>query len=282
MTEEDAVAFIGAVDSAHPTMAGFSDAHLGYLTTVRLNAWYDCDAPPSTVLMRSSSGHPLLAERRFGRGRVMLFASTLDRDWTNFPLQPTFVPWVYRLVGYLAQPSLDGSGFVRTGQLVNLPASTTASQPLQVTRPDGTVAYPAPAAGGAMVLASTEQAGVYTVRRSDRQDDGEPQLMLAANVSSHESVPEYLDEQGVGRIMSADAAWAYVADPDTVLDAAEVARRGYGLWDHLLVMALLVGLFEPWVANRLARRRGAPAGDALDRRSIAAPSRGEGETTEAA
>ena len=31
----------------------------------------------------------------------MLFASTCDRDWTNFPVRPAFLPWIYRVVGYL-------------------------------------------------------------------------------------------------------------------------------------------------------------------------------------
>ena len=52
--------------------------------------------------MRAPAGDPILAEKRFGRGRVMLFTSSIDRDWTNFPLQASYVPWLYRLVGYLA------------------------------------------------------------------------------------------------------------------------------------------------------------------------------------
>ena len=287
-------AFVAAVDSAHPALAGFGDAQLGYLSAVRLDAWYGFDTPPATVLMRTSTGQPLLAEKRFGRGRVLLFASTIDRDWTNFPLQPTFVPWVYRLVSYLAQPSADRSGFIRTGQLVQLPVSTTAAQPLLVVRPDGSTVYPEPAPqgaenprllpgatpgsapgstpGSAVMLASTDQAGIYAVRRSGGQDDAEPRLLLAANLSSHESEPSYLDERGCEALMGSEALWVYVGDPEAVTSAAEVARRGYGLWDYLLMLALLVGLFEPWVANRLAQRRGRPASDALDRRSMASAS----------
>ena len=291
---DNEAAFVAAVDLAHPALAGFGDAQLGYLSAVRLEAWYGFDAPPAAVLMRTSTGQPLLAEKGFGRGRVLLFASTLDRDWTNFPLQPTFVPWVYRLVSYLAQPAADRSGFVSTGQVVRLPVSTTAGQSLLVARPDGGRVYPEPAAqggenprlppgaiapggstsaGSAVVLADTDQAGIYAVRRGDAQDDAEPRLLLAANLSRHESDPSYLDEAGCRTLMGADALWVYVGDPDAVAEVAEVARRGYGLWDYLLVLALLVGLFEPWVANRLTRRRGGPAADALDRRSTAAMGR---------
>ena len=291
-------AFIAAVDSAHPALAGFADAQLGYLTAVRLEAWYGFDAPPTSVLMRTSTGQPLLAEKGFGRGRVLLFASTLDRDWTDFPLQPTFVPWAYRLVSYLAQPSLDRSGFVRTGQVVTLPVSITAGQSLVVSRPDGGAVYPEQAVGGAnpplprgasavggvnavggaVVLGATERAGIYAVRRSAAKEGDPPRLLLAANVPSRESELRYLDEAGCRAVLGSDASWVYVADPEAVTDAAAVARHGYGLWDYLLMLALLVGLFEPWVANRLAKRRGGPAADALDRRSTVAAPRPDADT----
>ena len=117
--------FIASVSDEHPVLAGFSDGQLGSLSSVRFTARYDIDAPADSVLMRSPTGRPILAEKRFGRGRVLLFASSINRSWTNFPLQPVFVPWIYRVVSYLAQGGLEGSGFVRTGQVVPLPTSAT-------------------------------------------------------------------------------------------------------------------------------------------------------------
>ncbi len=56
--------------------------------------------------MRFSNKFPALIESNFGEGKVFLFVSTLDRDWNNFPIQPTFLPWIQRWVKY-ASKSLD-------------------------------------------------------------------------------------------------------------------------------------------------------------------------------
>ena len=42
----------------------------------------------------------------------MVFTSTCDRDWTNFPIRPVFLPWIYRLVAYLASESCPATGKV--------------------------------------------------------------------------------------------------------------------------------------------------------------------------
>jgi hypothetical protein len=43
---------------------------------------------------------PALIESTTGKGKVLLFVSTIDRDWNNFPIQPTFLPWIQRWVKY--------------------------------------------------------------------------------------------------------------------------------------------------------------------------------------
>ncbi len=58
------------------------------------------------VPMRFTNQFPALIESNFGKGKVFLYVSTLDRDWNNFPIQPTFLPWIQRWVKY-ASKSLD-------------------------------------------------------------------------------------------------------------------------------------------------------------------------------
>ena len=54
------------------------------------------------VLARFDGGAPALLERRIGTGRVLLWASTLDLAWSDFPLKPVFLPFVHRAVRHLA------------------------------------------------------------------------------------------------------------------------------------------------------------------------------------
>jgi len=43
------------------------------------------------VLLRLVGGAPLLLERRIARGRVLLWTTTIDRDWTDLPLRPAYL-----------------------------------------------------------------------------------------------------------------------------------------------------------------------------------------------
>src|SRR5262249_14190055 len=54
-------------------------------------------------VLRFPEGAPALIESRLGEGRVLLWASTVDRDWTNLPIQPVFLPLVQQATRYLAR-----------------------------------------------------------------------------------------------------------------------------------------------------------------------------------
>jgi hypothetical protein len=55
------------------------------------------DPGASTVSARLADGTPLLMEKKLGEGRVMVFASTLDNISNDFPLHPSFVPFIEQL-----------------------------------------------------------------------------------------------------------------------------------------------------------------------------------------
>ena len=50
-----------------------------------------------------SKQHPAVIESKVGKGIVVLFLSSLDRDWNDFPIQPTFLPWIQRWTQYSAR-----------------------------------------------------------------------------------------------------------------------------------------------------------------------------------
>ena len=266
---EDA-GFVAWADERHPALAGFGPGELGSLASVRFRSRYNCRPGDAQVLMTASSGQGVLLERRFGQGRVVLFTSTIDRDWTNFPLQPTYVPWLYRMVSYLVQGQAGRGNFVRTGQVVDLPHSTTRLQPLEVERPDGSLGYGAPAASGsgtAAAFSETELAGVYEVRVSAAGGSGDPLFLFAANTPPEEAERWYLGREEL-ESAAGETPVVYISDPESVREAGSLARQGHGLWNVLLAAALAVALFEPWLANRLSKRRASRAADAMSKRDV--------------
>lgn len=54
-----------------------------------------------TVLARLSGGDAALTEQMVGRGRLLVFTSDLDNEWSRFPLHPSFVPFAIESARYL-------------------------------------------------------------------------------------------------------------------------------------------------------------------------------------
>jgi hypothetical protein len=265
--------FIAAMNEKHPALAGFGEGKLGSLTSVRFLKRYEVDPGNADVLMQDSSGNALLMEIPFGQGRVMLFVSSIDRDWTNFPLQPTYLPWLYRIISYLGQPGTERANFLRTGQIVKLPASVTEMQTLQVFKPDGTAGYQQsdPLAAGITTpdtFTDTQQAGLYTVRFATESETAPPRMLFATNLPSEESQLQYLLPEEIKTLIGSDNPAIVVDNPESAKEAIVLARQGYGLWDLFLGAALVVALIEPLLARQLSRRRAIRVADAMNRRDI--------------
>jgi len=53
------------------------------------------------VLFAFDDGAPALVEGQRGKGRVLLFTSTADRDWSDWAIRTSFLPTLQRLAAYL-------------------------------------------------------------------------------------------------------------------------------------------------------------------------------------
>ena len=92
---------LAVTDLRHPIFRPFGPltANLGQ---VRFDRAWRIAAEGWSVAAAFTDGGPALLERGEGRGRVLLFASDLDRRWNDFPLHPAFVPFVLEAGRYAA------------------------------------------------------------------------------------------------------------------------------------------------------------------------------------
>jgi hypothetical protein len=61
------------------------------------------DEEGRAVLARFSGGDAALTEETVGKGRLMVFTSDLDNEWSRFPLNPAFVPFAVETARYLTR-----------------------------------------------------------------------------------------------------------------------------------------------------------------------------------
>jgi hypothetical protein len=104
--EEKAVAAsLSVTDPRHPVFRPFGDlaANLGQ---VRFDRVWRVRPEGWETAARFSDGTPALLERQEGDGRIVLFTSDIDRRWNDFPVQPSFVPFVVEAVRYISRPDV--------------------------------------------------------------------------------------------------------------------------------------------------------------------------------
>jgi hypothetical protein len=189
----------------------------------------------------------LLLERTMGSGRVLLFTSSLDRQWNDLPVQPAFVP----LMAGIANRLLGGAGFTSEADL----GSTLAVRALgfeggQIFDPRGEAALGLGAGSDDVLL---DQVGFYEVVGGGTTE------LVAVNFDARESDLKPVDAatldrwRGLGVRPGED-----VAAPVAVTSQADRVPISLGQWLVMLLLALVV--MESMVGNwHLRIRRGVAA-----------------------
>jgi hypothetical protein len=122
------------------------------------------------VLARFTNGAAALVEASLGAGRLLLFASTLDRDWNDLAIHPGYLPLVQQAARHLARKQAVGdAGDHLVGSSVVLP--TGDLKKLEVRGPDGIGAvFEGDRITGrsSVRFARTERPGAYRVIGTDQ------------------------------------------------------------------------------------------------------------------
>src|SRR5690606_34399789 len=119
----------------------------------------DTTGAGATVLARFDDGSVALVERPIGKGRALVWGTTLDSYWTNLALEPIYLPLVHQIVKRAAgfTPARPWS---TAGQIVDVAAGEETS--LVVNAPRGGHVE---VASDNTLLALSEQ-GFYEVREA--------------------------------------------------------------------------------------------------------------------
>lgn len=259
---------IGSVDRSHAIFAPFRELR-GDALGARVLRYRELRPDTGArILARFDDGAPALVERDAGEGRMLVWASSLDDSWTDFPLQPGFLPFVHELARHAAGGTssvpwttvgsrLDVASYVRdlTGASVGSGAPAEGPTRWLAVAPSGdrtTVD-----AGGTLEV---REAGVYELRAVDGGGPDAP-LPLAVNVAPAEGDLTPLDSATLSFVATGTdgAAITGIGPPEgvvlagsgTLTDAEREARQG--LWWPLLALAALLLAGEPLLANRLSR-----------------------------
>jgi len=263
-----AAARLSGMDYGHAIFEPFRAPRSGDFSTARFYSYRALTAAKdASVLARFDTGEPALVERAAGRGRVIVYASTLDLAWNDLALKPMFLPFVHQLgrhlSGFKEQPAWLTIGQVLDVDAAEVAAGATSGSAARaaagraILTPGGQrrdLSPPAVAAPGAATPAAalelTEQ-GFYEIRGSGR--DAGPTIVAASNVNLAESNLDRIDPNELVASVTGNGPAGSSAATDVLPDEAqELAQR---VWWYLLFAGILLLIAETALAHRYSRQR---------------------------
>ncbi|MCE9545961.1 MAG: BatA domain-containing protein [Planctomycetia bacterium] len=182
------------------------------------------------VLLRiAGSQDPMLVEQSLGRGRVLLFASSANRDWNDLAISPLYLMLWQQAATHLTRKASETPVEVPDKLTFDLPADVTA-QTVAVRGPQGgeVSALVTTAGGRKVATADAPLPGIYTMRYSPN----EPEIKMAANLDPDESAVAVL--RGSALDTAVEQLSARLIDEKQDLQMA-VREKRYGreLWRPL-------------------------------------------------
>lgn len=245
-------------ESEHPVLAFFGAEHwkplltevpiYEFLTTRPLS-----DARVLAKLDDDASS-ALLIERAYDRGKVFLWTTSIDPEWTRLPESPrTLVPLVHEWTRYAARPAAPSRN-VALGAALLAEVNTFPRTPALVL-PDGSrrplESAPETAGPGTWRLAAlgaTERAGLYKLEL-----EGASALPFAVQFDAREGD---LDRMGANELASLHPALVAVGRDDgpRTKDDDEPARQGE-LWRPIAIACFVALALETLWAAWVGRSR---------------------------
>ena len=238
---------LGGLEYGHAVFEPFRAPRSGDFSVARFYGYRSVTpAKDAQVLARFDDGAPALVARSAGRGRVLVWTSTLDLLWSDLAIRPVYLPFVHQMARHLVDHR-DRPSWATVGQIIDLSQEGDASRPRVALAPGG---GRLPLEGESGRVLELAEHGFYEIREADRQ--AALVTVAAANVELAESDRTAIDPAEIvaavaGNTAAANATAAAGPLPD------ETQERSQRVWWYLLFAGILLLTGESMLAYRLSR-----------------------------
>ena len=238
---------IGSIQSGHTIFEPFQLPRSGDFSVARVYGYRSSVALSSSqVLAEFDTGLPALVEREVGNGRVLAWLSTLDLQWSDFPLKPVFLPFVHRMSQYLAA-YVTPDPWLFVGQALNLKSArvdghsegpnvvlTPSGRRLELNQED------------TEVVELTEQ-GFYEIRN---RLNASSSTVVASNIEVSESDLTPMDP---AEMLIATRANAEGFSTNTMPQTREIQGQTQQIWWYLLCIGVFMLAVDTVLSNLLSK-----------------------------
>lgn len=97
------------IQSTHPILRPFFLPKGGDLFRVGVKSWRSFRSVTAQSLITLTNDDPIFSILPIEQGQIILFAFPLTREWSDWPIQATFLPFLHQTLGWLDQKHRDSS-----------------------------------------------------------------------------------------------------------------------------------------------------------------------------
>lgn len=221
------------LDPGHPSIHNAQSwDDVKFYQAVRIN--------PGTarVAARLGDDTPLLLEKQMGEGRALVFTSTFDNISNDFPLHPSFVPFIEHTANYLARQEEGPSNYL-VGSFLELRQGQEQGASVEVLDPKGARALTLDEAARARNMPLV-MAGYYDVKRPNGRHE-----LVAVNADRRESDLDVIPADTL-------ALWQNTSQgPQNATSGGEAdTPRQMEFWWYVLIAVLALAVAESLLGNR--------------------------------
>jgi len=225
---------VGSSDSSYPALSKSNG-----LPGVKFFYALDVDPGDARVVARLGDQTPLLLEKRIGEGRVVLLTSGLDNLTNDFPLDPSFVPFIEQTARYLAGSERQGGARVVDAYL-ELRTAKDRAQGVEITDPEGKRPLTLGEAASAQSFQLTE-AGYYQIRLANGRQD-----QIGVNPDPKESNLDIIPDDVLSLWQGTGGQSKH--EPST--PGAKPEKTPQTLWWYVMLLVLAAAVAESVLASR--------------------------------
>jgi Mg-chelatase subunit ChlD len=243
----------------HPMLKAFENQENSGLDTAEIYTYWQMDVKPDAhaervlnYLSKDGKGppDPAITVHPLGRGRVVVFTTTANAEWTSFPAKPNYVTLMHELLAGSVS-SRDAWLNLTTDDPLLIPSNVKLTATPQLVDPaqKEIPLDPVPAGGAASFRSPPlKQPGVYHL------NTGSSTIPVAVNVPAEEADVRTLDNGAIKSALGGiDVDLEGDALPAPAASAGAVAGSDFG-WPLMLAGLLLVGS-ECFLAMRFGHYR---------------------------
>ena len=237
------IAYLTSYDRNHGIFKRFQGSSRLGLNTAQFFQYIELEPKPGAfALAKFDNGHPALVESPANDRGMLVFASALDNTWNDLPLKPSFVPFMFESARYLAGYNAAkgwytlGEGIPIIGALEGGTARVVDPSGNQDSVGEGELK------SGEQRYYSPSAPGFYELRV------GRDRRLLAVNPPSNEGNLEMMIPEDLLAGVQSTEAEARQTGTFVTDDKLEYARQQMGWW-YLLLIALIAGIVELYIAN---------------------------------